>query len=64
MTDLARFEPERLAQGLRLLETRLDPEAVNKRCLANQAARIETLGGHAAVRARPQFGYTPADSRQ
>lgn len=62
-TDLALLEPDTLAEGLRLLHARMDPETVNMQCFAEQAARIDILGGLEAVKARPQFGYTPADSQ-
>jgi choline-sulfatase len=37
-----------------------DPEAVNERAFADQAARIEAHGGAGAIIARGDFGYTPA----
>jgi choline-sulfatase len=37
-----------------------DPEAVNARAFADQAARIEAHGGAEAIIARGDFGYTPA----
>ena len=38
----------------------VDPEAANDRAFADQAARIEALGGEAAVRRLATFGFTPA----
>ncbi len=38
----------------------VDPEAANERAFADQAARIEALGGEAAVRRLATFGFTPA----
>ena len=37
----------------------VDPEAANDRAFADQAARIEALGGEAAVRRLATFGFTP-----
>ena len=38
----------------------VDPEAVNERAFRDQQARIEANGGLEAIRARGDFGYTPA----
>jgi choline-sulfatase len=38
----------------------VDPEAVNARAFRDQQARIEANGGLEAIRARGDFGYTPA----
>ena len=38
----------------------LDPEEVNARAFADQAARVEALGGDAALRRAADFGHTPA----
>ena len=38
----------------------LDPEAVNARAFADQAARVEALGGDAVLRRAADFGRTPA----
>ena len=37
-----------------------DPDEVNERAFADQAARIEAHGGREAIIARGDFGYTPA----
>ena len=37
----------------------VDPEAVNRRVFADQRDRIERLGGVEAIRARPDFNFTP-----
>ncbi len=47
------------AMLLAALRRHLDPEAVNARAFADQAAAIERLGGRAAVVAMGEFGYTP-----
>jgi len=39
----------------------LDPEAVNRRAFADQARRIEALGGIDALRAMPSFNHTPLE---
>ena len=36
-----------------------DPDAINDRAFADQAARIEELGGVAAIRARTNYDHTP-----
>ena len=38
----------------------LDPEAVNARAFADQAARIAALGGREAALTAGDLGYTPA----
>jgi choline-sulfatase len=38
----------------------VDPEAVNTQAFRDQQARIEANGGLEAIRARGDFGYTPA----
>ena len=38
----------------------VDPEAANAMAFADQAQRIEQLGGADAIRARVEIGYTPA----
>ena len=45
------------------LAVHLDPEEVNERAHADQARRVQALGGRAALEARDQWNYTPADSR-
>lgn len=61
--DLARSAPAALAEGYRRLNAIMDPEAVNERAHADQARRIEELGGRDALLAIPQWSFTPADSR-
>jgi len=62
-TDLSQIEHQVLQDGLTHLHQIMDPEAINTQCFLDQASRIAALGGEAAVRAKPQFGYTPADSK-
>ncbi len=62
--DLA-ADPSRqtiLAQLRETLFSIADPEAVNRRAFADQAAMIEQLGGLDAIRAVPSFNHTPLDS--
>lgn len=49
-----------LAEGARRLHALCDPGAVNRRCFSDQRARIEALGGEAALRRETVFTYTPA----
>ena len=44
-----------------LLRDILDPEAVNRQAFADQARKIETLGGREAILTREgvSFGFTP-----
>ena len=44
----------------RLLRDLVDPEEVDRRAKADQAARIAAAGGREAVRRKGSFGYTPA----
>ena len=46
------------------LRAMIDPEQVNARAKADQAARIALYGGRAAVAARGSFGYTPAPGEE
>ena len=39
----------------------LDPEEVNRQAFADQARKIEELGGLEAIRAMPSFNHTPID---
>ena len=39
----------------------LDPEEVNRQAFADQARKIEELGGLDAIRAMPSFNHTPLD---
>ena len=45
-----------------LLESILDPEAVNRQAFADQAAMIEALGGLDVINAMPSFNHTPLQS--
>ena len=49
-----------LARCEEKLRAIVDPEAVDARAFRDQQARIEANGGLAAIRARGDFGYTPA----
>ena len=63
LNDLARNPTEATRQLLADYEARLraiiDPEAVDRRAKADQAARIESLGGREAVVARGVFTNSP-----
>jgi len=61
--DRAATDANVLAEGRRRMQALLDPEAVNARAHANQARRIEELGGREKLLAAPQWNFTPADSR-
>ncbi len=45
----------------RQLSQILDPEEVNRQAFADQARKIEELGGLDAIRAMPSFNHTPLD---
>lgn len=45
------------------LRDMVDPEAANESAFADQAARIEALGGEAAVRRLATFGFTPVPTK-
>lgn len=61
--DLAASQPAIVAEGLSRLHAYQDPEEVNARAHADQAAKVETLGGREKITSFPVFNYTPADSR-
>ncbi len=48
-----------LAEGDKRLRAICDPEAVNRRCFADQSARIASLGGAEACATRFGFNHTP-----
>ena len=52
------------AEGLRRLKTICDPEAANESCFADQAARIEVLGGREACQNAYLFNHTPTPVEQ
>ena len=60
LTDLALTHPLILAEGAKRLSTLIDPEVANEQAHADQAARVDALGGPQAVLDRGQFDYTPA----
>ena len=60
--DLSAELPDVMAEGLRRLHNVLDPEAVNASALADQAEKVDALGGRAKLEAMEQWNYTPADS--
>lgn len=60
--DLSAELPDVMAEGLRRLHNVLDPEAVNTRALADQAEKVDALGGRVKLEAMEQWNYTPADS--
>ena len=51
-------------EGLRRLREFCDPDAVNARCFADQARRIEALGGVDACREAYVFNHTPTPEEQ
>jgi len=62
-TNLAAKHPEICVEATSRLARWMDPEVINERAHAEQAAKIAALGGREKVLAYPQFNYTPADSR-
>ena len=64
LNDLARAPAEETRRLLADYEAQLrrliDPEAIDRRAKADQAARIESLGGREAVIARGVFTNSPA----
>lgn len=62
LKDLANdpAEASRVAACEERLRRILDPEAVDARARADQAARIDSMGGEVAVRARGSFDNSPA----
>jgi len=62
-TDLASNREDIVKEGRRRMGALLDAEAVNIRAHADQARRIQELGGRDALLAMDQWNYTPADSR-
>lgn len=63
MTDLSGQCPDILDEARRRMTNELDPEAVDERAHADQAALIANLGGRAHLEAMDQWNFTPADSR-
>ncbi|MEM1275715.1 MAG: sulfatase-like hydrolase/transferase [Pseudomonadota bacterium] len=66
LTDLA-SSPDAaptLVEGLKRLHAICDPRAVNARAFADQAARIEALGGDTACREGFIFNHTPTPAEQ
>lgn len=61
--DIATARPDICAEALGRLGRWMDPEVVNTRAHADQSEKIRKLGGRAALLAREQWNYTPADSR-
>lgn len=53
-----------LAEGERRLRAICDPEAVDSRCFADQAAKIEALGGREACLNAYIFNHTPTPGEQ
>ena len=62
-TDLSQTRPEIMDDARRRMAEILDPEAVDARAHADQAALVERLGGRDALLAMEQWNFTPADSR-
>ena len=61
--DLAASRADLVTVALKRLSRWMDPEAINTRAHADQATRIEAMGGRAALEAEPQWNFTPADSK-
>ena len=61
--DVASQRPDMLAEGQRRMHAVLDPEEVNDRAHQDQKHRVEELGGRKALLEKPQWNFTPADSR-
>ena len=61
--DHATRRPVIVAEAKARLARWCDPETINEKAHADQARRVEELGGRAALEAIPQWNYTPADSR-
>jgi choline-sulfatase len=55
---------EALASLQAALRSICDPAEVNARAFADQAVRIAAHGGEAAIKARGDFGYTPAPGQK
>lgn len=64
LTDLGKSQAHTdiLAQCHDQMLTLVDPEAVNKLAFADQAAKVEELGGVEAVLNSSEFDFTPVDS--
>lgn len=62
--DLASRMPQRVAEAQRRLAELVDVEAVNIRALADQAVRIEELGGRQRLLDMEVWNFTPAGSGQ
>jgi choline-sulfatase len=62
-TDLAAERPGIVVEGCRRLARWMDPEVINERAHADQAAMVERLGGRDHIETFPVFNFTPADSR-
>ena len=61
--DLAATRPDMIAEARARMAPILNPEAVDARAHADQAALIERLGGREKLLAMEQWNFTPADSR-
>lgn len=61
--DLAGTRPDIMDEAVRRMRTLLDPEAVDARVHADQAALVEKLGGREKLLALEQWNFTPTDSR-
>ena len=60
--DLAGARPEIVAEGMVRLAVWMDPEETNARAHADRVKQIDALDGRAALLAREQWNFTPADS--
>lgn len=50
-----------LGELMAAMRTIADPDQVNAQAFADQATRIEELGGRDAIRAMPGFDHTPVE---
>ncbi|MEC8262284.1 MAG: sulfatase-like hydrolase/transferase [Pseudomonadota bacterium] len=63
-TDMSARAVAARAEGAARLAAICDADAVNRRCFADQAARIEALGGLEACRNARLFNHTPTPAEQ
>ncbi|MEO1120931.1 MAG: sulfatase-like hydrolase/transferase, partial [Pseudomonadota bacterium] len=64
LNDLAPQAPERIAAARDRLFAIFDPEDANARAHADQARRVEELGGREAILAQPEWSFTPTNNEK
>ncbi|MEO1503559.1 MAG: sulfatase-like hydrolase/transferase [Pseudomonadota bacterium] len=64
LNDLAPQAPERVAAARDRLFAIFDPEDANARAHADQARRVEELGGREAILAQPEWSFTPTNNEK